>query len=57
MADTLCKLGFQLPWKCFCCLNGSCVSIEHVFSMGHIVMEVLSYFGGMCGVTCTGSLL
>ncbi|XP_027118706.2 uncharacterized protein [Coffea arabica] len=57
LAETLCKLGFHMPSKCLCCQSPSCESIEHLFSMGQVALEVWSYFGSMCGVICTGSLL
>ena len=54
LPDTLCKLGFHLPSKCFCCQKVSEESIEHVFSSGHIALEVWNYFGGLCGLNFLG---
>ena len=57
VADALCQLGFQMPSKCLCCRSPSCESIEHVFATGQVAMEIWGYFGGVCGVAGTGSLL
>ncbi|XP_027152155.1 uncharacterized protein LOC113758673 [Coffea eugenioides] len=55
--DRLCKLGFHLPSKCFCCHSASQESIEHLFSNGRIASEVWNYFGGVCGMDFPGPSL
>ncbi|XP_027118292.2 uncharacterized protein [Coffea arabica] len=55
--DQLCKLGFHLPSKCFCCSAASEESIEHLFSNGHIATVIWNYFGGLCGLNFSGSYL
>nr|XP_027118775.1 uncharacterized protein LOC113736018 [Coffea arabica] len=55
--DQLCKLGFHLPSKCFCCSAASEESIEHFFSNGHIATVIWNYFGGLCGLNFSGSYL
>ncbi|XP_027098892.2 uncharacterized protein [Coffea arabica] len=39
LPDALCRLGFHLPSKCFCCHGASEESIEHVFAIGHVASE------------------
>ncbi|XP_071918841.1 uncharacterized protein [Coffea arabica] len=57
LPDALCRLGFYLPSKCFCCHGASEESIEHVFAIGHVASEVWSYFGGLCGLNSPSSSL
>nr|XP_027099065.1 uncharacterized protein LOC113718354 [Coffea arabica] len=57
LPDRLCKLGFHLPSKCFCCYSASEESIEHLFSNGHIASTVWNYFGAACGLAFPGSSL
>ena len=52
--SALCKLGFHLPSRCFCCVNPDIESLDYVFCSGETASWVWNFFGSVCGVVNLG---
>nr|XP_027122188.1 uncharacterized protein LOC113739143 [Coffea arabica] len=53
--DVLGEIGFKLASKCFCCVDATGETLEHVFSTGQLALEVWSYFQSICGIASDSS--
>nr|XP_027120574.1 uncharacterized protein LOC113737562 [Coffea arabica] len=53
--DVLGEMGFKLASKCFCCVDATGETLEHVFSTGQLALEVWSYFQSICGIASDSS--
>ncbi|XP_071920660.1 uncharacterized protein [Coffea arabica] len=48
--DVLGEMGFQLASKCLGCALATGETLEHVFSVGQLALEVWAYFQNICGI-------
>ena len=49
--DILTKLFLHLPSKCFCCVESSVETRQHVFMDGEVARAIWKFFGSLCGIT------
>ena len=53
--DVLGEMGFKLVSKCFCCVDATGETLEHIFSTGQLALEVWNYFQSICGIASDSS--
>ena len=55
--DCITKRGFQLAFKCNCCLSPQVETVDHVFANSDTAEEVWNYFKAMIGIQSYSSSL
>ncbi|XP_027166413.1 uncharacterized protein LOC113766418 [Coffea eugenioides] len=53
--NVLGEMGFKLASKCFCCVDATGETLEHVFSTGQLALEVWNYFQSICRIASDSS--
>lgn len=54
LGESLTKLGFHGPSKCYCCSFPALETFDHVFSNGDLASSVWNFFGAECGILPSG---